>query len=818
MADETSTNANETKPAGLIGKLMGYVHGIRDWAAVSLLRQILLGAGFLGVLLATIGTWLYLAALTVSDSSPTIADALEAYDKGELQEARLLVVELTDSGEIDPADYGGPLFVLGAVKAAEAEQQWSSLQRQSQYLIASKYLQEAKSAGFPKTRIQEGNYLLGRSLLESGDATAGLRVLEEALQDDSADHTDLHLTLAAAYSLSDPPQFEAALKHIDTALESNDLQGEKRSKTLLDRIDTLCQLGRYNEARATLQAIPAELLTDNQIAMASAHTCIAELQRFLASRIDPNQEPTQLYAAVKDSITKLERISPAEDNAEEAMYLAGVAYGLNGETNRAIRQFERVRKLFSASPAGIAASVAEGDIYRQQKRDDNQALTAYRRCLSVLDSPRAYRNEYMPLHELRQRMMAAHADFLARDQYESAKTLGEQLGSLLGKTKQLELEADTYNQWGRYLVDEAARGVVDAKKVQREGRRKLREAGVDYEQYARRVFATPEYTEAVWKSAECYQLGQSYSSAIRMLNEYLKNEPVKRNALALLRLGQAHLSLGEVDEGVFALEECIELHPQDAAVFRARLDCAKAFGDHERIREAEQLLLSNLHSSGLTPESAEWRESLFELGHLLYDAERYDEAVDRLGEAVERKIGGNKSRLANYLIAESYRRAAEKPLQDLEQAKTANERESGTREVQHLLNKALHHYEQVRVDIANSVSTTPLDRAMLRNCYMFKGSALFALGRVEHSPERFKQAIDEYSNVSTLYQNEPFVLETFVQIANCWRRLNDPVKARLNVGQALELLQQLPEDADFSQTTNFNRSQWKLMLEQMLEW
>ena len=56
---------------------------------------------------------------------------------------------------------------------------------------------------------------------------------------------------------------------------------------------------------------------------------------------------------------------------------------------------------------------------------------------------------------------------------------------------------------------------------------------------------------------------------------------------------------------------------------------------------------------------------------------------------------------------------------------------------------------------------------MLRNCYMLEGTVLFDLGR-------YKEAIEAFSNVASLYPDDPFVLETFVQIANCWRRLNEP--------------------------------------------
>ena len=809
MADDVASATDRS--------LIGRLQRLRDWTGASRWRSASAGAVLLALVVSTVGTWLYLAKLTVATNVPTLEEALDAFDVGDLDEARLRIVHMTENGSLSPNEYGGPLFVLGAVKAAEADGQWSALMRQSQYQIAAKYLQEARTVGFPPGREKQGNYLLGRSLIESGDNAAGLEVLEQTLELSDGDHVDLHLTVATAYMQADPPEYTNALSHLDTALESRELEGERRVESLLSRINLLSKLGRYNEARATLQAAQQDDLSAARATLAAARIDIDELRNYLAHQLDPNRRPEKLYKAVESSIQKLDAVSPADEIADEAMYLSGVAKGLTGSSNQAIRQFERVRKLFSSSPAGIAASVAEGDLYREKKHDDAQALTAYRRSLSSLDAASAYRNRYLPLHELRRRMLAAHADFLVRNEFTAASTLVEQLGRLLGKAKQTELRADTRRDWGNYLIGQASHGQLNAMALRREGRLRLRQAGVDYEQLARRRFATADYPDAVWMSAESYLKGQSFTSAVRMLNEYLRNEPVQRNAQALLRLGQAHLALGEVDDGIFALKECIELHPQDAAVFRARLDCAKALRNKNQVREAEQLLLANLHGKQ-TPDSTEWRQSLFELGHLLYEAGRYEEAIDRLAEAVERDIGPRQTRLANYLIAESYRHAAEEPLAELEMAKTANEREVSTRKVQSGLYEALRYYEQVRIDIANSESVTPLDRAMLRNCYMFKGSTLFDLGRVERSPQRFKAAIDEYSNVSTLYQNEPFVLETFVQIANCQRRLQEPIKARLNIDQALQLLKQLPEDADFLASTNFTRSQWELMLTEMREW
>ena len=156
--------------------------------------------------------------------------------------------------------------------------------RQSQYLIAAKYLQEARAAGFPTGRQDEGNYLLGRALIESGDNAAGLEVLERALEATDNDHTDLHLTLASAYTLADPPAYEQALTHIDTALESAELTGQARVDTLLNRINLLTLLARFNEARATLQAIPQDQISANQVLLTTGQIDIEELRRQLGTQ------------------------------------------------------------------------------------------------------------------------------------------------------------------------------------------------------------------------------------------------------------------------------------------------------------------------------------------------------------------------------------------------------------------------------------------------------------------------------------------------------------------------------------------------------
>ena len=94
---------------------------------------------------------------------------------------------------------------------------------------------------------------------------------------------------------------------------------------------------------------------------------------------------------------------------------------------------------------------------------------------------------------------------------------------------------------------------------------------------------------------------------------------------------------------------------------------------------------------------------------------------------------------------------------------------------------ALRQFEEVQRAITlatHDIHSDPLLGAMLRNCYMLEGTILFDLGA--YDPNKYKEAIEAYSNVASLYPDEPFVLETFVRIANCWRRLDQSDKARVH--------------------------------------
>ena len=143
-----------------------------------------------------------------------------------------------------------------------------------------------------------------------------------------------------------------------------------------------------------------------------------------------------------------------------------------------------------------------------------------------------------------------------------------------------------------------------------------------------------------------------------MLRLYMHNESRLRHAQALVDLGEAELSLGETERALQSFHECIQQHPRDVAIYRARLLASRAAANLGDLKQAEAFLQDNLNGEQLTPASKEWRDSLFALAELLHNAGRDREAIQRLEEALQRYPDAPQAIVARYLLADSSRRRA----------------------------------------------------------------------------------------------------------------------------------------------------------------
>lgn len=796
---------------------------LRAWAAVHWTRSAVLAGAMVLVIVATVAAWTYLARVALHSSRVSLEAALAALDQGRYEEARSLVTRMLSGGSLLRGEYGGPLFVLGAIKTHDAELNPSAENRRVDFLVASRYLKEARDYGLPPDREKTGLFLLGKSLLESNQFDEGIAVLDELLATKlSADEPltwETHRLLDDTCLWMPYPKLDKALAHNEAYLKNSNLSADRRGEALLHGADCLARLGRFDEAHQAISTLPPSADRSAGALLMRAQITINELEHTLQTTV-AHERPDVIakfgpqMAQAMDWLQQANSLHGQDSQVvARAGYLRARGLELQGDDDEALRQFTQVRQLYGETYEGLAAALFEADLLRRAG-DYPAALLGYRRVLEAVTSAASYRSIVLPLARIREGALEALADFVDQQQFENGLALLARFSPLFTRSEQLEFRGETLQRWGEVLLGSSLERPWEPSERQTAGLRRLREAGLAYEQLAELRFATEAYTDDLWTGAENYYRGHSFTRAIRLLNEYVSQEPERRNAQALLRLGQSHLALGKIPQSIAAFEECIEFHPRDDSTYQARIDCAKAYWYRGEMDLAEQLLRDNIEGSELKPTSREWKDSKFELGMLLYEKSEYERAIDNLEQAIERYPQDPQKLLAQYIVGESYRGWAEELLERVRTARTATERDRNDQLAREQLNTALERFVEVQRSItlnAQDIHRDPLMTAMQRNCYMLAGTVLFDLGR-------YHESINMYSNVSSLFPTDPFVLETFVQIANCWRRLGRDDNARGAIQQAQIALDRLPPDADFSTSTALSREEWQLLLGDMSRW
>jgi tetratricopeptide (TPR) repeat protein len=784
-----------------------------NWATATRLRKIVTSAIGLTLLGALFASWSYFGQVALETVDPTSIElAIKALDEGRFGDAKAIIGQMQRQPAA-PELLGGALFVLGAVKAQEAEEEISPERRRMIHQVAARYLQKAGTLGVPGDRQARAAYLLGKSLALSGQSAEAIPALEEALRDPTQPVTEIHSLLVSSLLDGAEPNLTAALQHNRHVLADSSLPEDARQRAWLISAGTLVQLERFEEARKALDQIPAASVLAASRMLLKGRIEVEEAQRL------PEGSPER-QAKLVDALAHLQEVDRLDQehgtlSRQAALWMAR-RFELNNQHAEALAAYDRISKLYSNTPEGLTATLSAADYYRRDGQIE-KALFGYRYVLREIEAQVSYDNALLPLSDVRRRLTMVYQQCLDEKLFAEALTLVDLFEPVFGRVSCAELRAKTHFQWGEWRLEQAHTGkLAEDAKAEKDGRFQLRAAGVAYEDLARLRYAARQFTDDLWTAGECYFRGQSYSQAARLYDEYLHHEARRRNAMALLRMGQSHLAAGAFENAVAALEECIEMYPNDAVTHQARLECARAQRQLGEYDKAEQLLLTNLVGDTLTPESPEWRDSLFALGNLLYEAGRYDEAISKLEEATlryEKDPGVKQTLYAKYIMARCNHCAAEAPAKRLQESKTENERQAARTLLNEYLNKAHEYYQDVqrKITLRGHADGNPLDLALLRNCYLMQGSVLFEL-------RRFEESLQAYGNVITSYRDDPIALESFVQVANCWRRLDQPVKARVTLDQAKVVLKGLPPTTDFLASTNFNRQQWELLLNQMSNW
>jgi TolA-binding protein len=816
LADQHAAEV-EAKVSAETGTPAESAHGLGSWAKARPVRAVATVCGGIAlVAAAAVATWL---AITVAwhrtpEKTVTIEQILGALDRRNLAEVRSLAKTMQAESPTSAEQPGGPAFALGAAAAYEAENSQGKDQ-QRLFLLAARYLEEANKRGFPLNRRAQGLYLLGRSLYGSGQLAASRPVLLSALKISPQYRREIHELLAEAY-LNDPhPRLQQALEQNSMLLSDKDLPAPKLEQTLLQRARILSGMGKIEEYNATLERIPSGL-KNPAVAVERGRALLGEARALLKTTTQDRANEAKAQDNLRKAIETLRLACTerpgAEQAAAQAMYLIGMCYLEMKDYRAASDQFVRAEHAYPETPEGFAAGLQAAELHRRAGRDV-EALGAYRRVFAGAGDLDTYRNPWVSLDQLKSIAMAAYRQYVSDGKFEIALQMTRLMRSLFPAREAGILQAETHGLWGQAIISQAEKASREkAESLRRLGREQFRRAGACYAKLAGELPANRSYTDQVWNSAMAYFQGQDFKSAARMLQVYLKNEVKDRHPQALFYLGESFLADDQLDKALEMFKDCIDSHPRDVFACRARLSAAEVYQEKDDFRGAEHMLLSNLNGDYLTPESKEWRDSLFRLGELLHAQGRYAEAAERLAEAADRYSDLPESARARYLMAECYYKLAVAAQEKLDKDLTGNSGDILRPQIEELYSAALRQYRRVLETLGkgrDNAELTAEQTAVLRNCYFAVGDVLFAQGELAG-------AARAYSTAANRYLSHPEALSAYVRMAEAHQRLNNPQDAKDALQQAKFALERMKPDAPFDKTTNFDRRQWAQKLDAML--
>jgi glycerophosphoryl diester phosphodiesterase len=225
-----------------------------DWAKAHFFYAIIIfSVSFL--LIATF-SFLTIRSIVKYIYRPTLPVALTAYDLGSYPEAKDLADRAMEYvSPNDPVTRAGLLFVMGASACSIAESTWDTDQT-PYYLAAANYLKESSRYGFAEGRLDEGYFLLGKSLYSCDEFVQCREPLEAALDRNSPQTKTICWYLANAYFLGASPDLQRALNYLHIfQTEPTVLEEEKAESYILEALIYLYQ-DKLDEGKKTFAKVP----------------------------------------------------------------------------------------------------------------------------------------------------------------------------------------------------------------------------------------------------------------------------------------------------------------------------------------------------------------------------------------------------------------------------------------------------------------------------------------------------------------------------------------------------------------------------------
>lgn len=757
-------------------------------------------------------------ALMILESSQDIQSRSKAQEMG---------YSLKKSGYQDPDFPGALYFIFGVVAFRNAEDLKGESQ-DHQYLIASRYLKEAERRAVDQAHRPEWCYSLGTCFYLLGATKKSRPLLEEAIESYPPGKMKASMLLTDIYlDHKADTELKRAFELNTQALQLENLDPVTQDRLYLQRAQIFLAQGKNDEAQQVLAKVKQQDSVNQVTVVFQAQTLMAE---------GKYQEALTILAPVKDNLGLERKFS------RQASYLMGLCAESLKDTDGAIDFFEQTTHRYAGTHEGLAAFLHLAELLRKNYRTE-EALMAYRTALRSVSSPEDFRNRWITLEQVRKYVLDAWNDWVDEEKIQNGVTsfnaaiqLADYLSPLLPEVQAKELAANANRRWAEYLERRLEKSTMSQQEdIKSKLNERWKQSGRAYYELARLLNTTGRYGEILSISAEHFQKGQDFETALKVLTRFVNTNPDKKMPQALVRRGEILLELDHLDDAINHFQRVINNYPTDVSSFEAKYLLGVAYLEKDELDQANSIWKEVLESSNLTPKAKQWRNSLFALGKLnfhrgkiaeaLADGKKevegeqqpaaevkiafYDEATKRLSEYVNRYPDSAEIYEARYLLARSLQNQADQPHLEMINAKTDNARQELKRKQFSYLKMANQQLQILNRELRKLEAQDRLDTLGKR---LLK-SACFGIAHLLYLTEEYEEAIKSYHEAVNRYPQCTEVLIAYMKMSGCYERLGKKNEAKSMLEQAKIILKQMPDSVFDTKASNLGREEWNRWLD-----
>ncbi|MCG8407038.1 MAG: tetratricopeptide repeat protein [Phycisphaerales bacterium] len=313
---------------------------------------------------------------------------------------------------------------------------------------------------------------------------------------------------------------------------------------------------------------------------------------------------------------------------------------------------------------------------------------------------------------------------------------------------------------------------------------------------------------ALLLSGDHFDAAGETDEVIEVLSEFVRGHPAHlARPDALYRLGRAQQAIQDFTGAINSYEKVIKEYPRVPAALRSMVPLAESLlsAGAETVGRGVAILVDIVDDRGADPlfgpQAKEYRQALFRLAEYYSHADKeqiedhFEKAIVRLEDAVALYPDDPAIPRLKFLLAESYRKSAQRVREDKRSADDTD----AMKEINRRLALALKNYGEVRDALArhDSEILTDLEKTYLRASYLYIGDCLFDL-------ERLEPAIEAYREAAWRYENQPAAVSATMQVVHCYQRLGRLEEARAALARLQWLLKKIPAemfDAEFGMSS-----------------